>query len=110
MAKFFFFEKIVQLFYTHVFTEPKETYGKGTQLSITFGSGYLAGVVCAIVSHPADSLVSQLGKPQNKAKSLGAIVNEVGFSNLATKGLGTRVVMIGTLTGMFCFQSYQCDY
>lgn len=103
MAKFFFFEKIVQLFYTHVFTEPKNTYSKPTQLGVTFTSGYLAGVVCAIVSHPADSLVSQLGKPQNKGKSLGAIVNEVGFGNLATKGLGTRVVMIGTLTGMSTF-------
>jgi len=99
MAKFFFFEKIVQLFYTHVFTEPKETYGKTTQLGVTFASGYLAGVVCAIVSHPADSLVSQLGKPENKGKSLGAIASEVGVANLATKGLGTRVIMIGTLTG-----------
>jgi solute carrier family 25 phosphate transporter 3 len=99
MAKFFFFEKIVQQFYTRVFTEPKDTYGKPTQLGITFASGYLSGVVCAIVSHPADSVVSQLGKPQNRGKSLGAIVGEVGFSNLATKGLGTRVVMIGTLTG-----------
>jgi solute carrier family 25 phosphate transporter 3 len=103
MAKFFCFEKIVQLFYTHVFTEPKETYGKPTQLGVTFASGYLAGVVCAVVSHPADSLVSQLGKTQNKGKSLGAIVNEVGFASLATKGLGTRVVMIGTLTGMSTF-------
>jgi solute carrier family 25 phosphate transporter 3 len=100
MAKFFFFERIVQLFYTHVFTEPKETYGKTTQLGITFASGYLAGVVCAIVSHPADSLVSQLGKPENKGKSFGAIAGEVGIVNLATKGLGTRVIMIGTLTGL----------
>ncbi|KAJ3569034.1 hypothetical protein NP233_g5309 [Leucocoprinus birnbaumii] len=99
MAKFFFFEKIVQLFYTHVFTEPKETYGKGTQLGITFASGYLAGVVCAIVSHPADSLVSQLGKVENKGKSVGTIAKEVGVVSLATKGLGTRVIMIGTLTG-----------
>ncbi|KAK2463658.1 hypothetical protein APHAL10511_004409 [Amanita phalloides] len=99
MAKFFFFEKIVQLFYTHVFTEPKETYGKPTQLGVTFASGYLAGVVCAIVSHPADSLVSQLGKTENKGKSFGAIASEVGIVNLATKGLGTRVIMIGTLTG-----------
>ncbi|KAI9449977.1 mitochondrial carrier protein, partial [Lactarius psammicola] len=93
MAKFFCFEKIVQVFYTRVFTEPKDSYGKPTQLGITFASGYLSGVVCAVVSHPADSL------PQNKGKSLGAIVNEVGFGTLATKGLGTRVVMIGTLTG-----------
>jgi solute carrier family 25 phosphate transporter 3 len=99
MAKFFFFEKIVQLFYTHVFTEPKSSYGKGTQLGVTFASGYIAGVVCAIVSHPADSLVSLLGKAENKGKSAGTIAGEVGFKSLATKGLGTRVIMIGTLTG-----------
>ncbi|KAL5492210.1 PIC2 [Sanghuangporus weigelae] len=99
MAKFFFFEKIVQLFYTHVFPEPKETYGKGTQLGVTFASGYLAGVVCAIVSHPADSIVSQMGKLSNKGKSFGQIASEVGAVNLMTKGLGTRVIMIGTLTG-----------
>jgi len=100
VAKFFFFEKIVQLFYTHVFTAPKETYNKGTQLGVTFASGYLAGVVCAIVSHPADSLVSQLGKAANKGKTVGQIAGEVGFYNLATKGLPTRVLMIGTLTGL----------
>jgi len=100
VAKFFFFEKIVQLFYTHVFTAPKETYGKPTQLGVTFASGYLAGVVCAIVSHPADSIVSQLSKVENKAKSVGQIAKEVGLKNLATKGLGTRVIMIGTLTGL----------
>jgi len=99
MAKFFFFEKIVQLFYTHVFPEPKETYSKPTQLGVTFASGYLAGVVCAIVSHPADSLVSLLGKKENKGKSAGTIAKEVGIMKLATGGLGTRVIMIGTLTG-----------
>lgn len=99
MAKFFFFEKIVQLFYTHVFPEPKDSYSKTTQLGVTFASGYLAGVVCAIVSHPADSIVSQLGKVENKGKSVGAIASEVGLVSLATKGLGTRVIMIGTLTG-----------
>ncbi|KAJ7180518.1 mitochondrial carrier protein [Mycena filopes] len=99
MAKFFFFEKIVQSFYTYVFTEPKDSYAKTTQLGVTFASGYLAGVVCAIVSHPADSVVSLLGKAENKGKSVGTIISETGMSTLATKGLGTRVVMIGTLTG-----------
>ena len=87
------------MFYTHVFTAPKETYSKSTQLGVTFASGYLAGVICAIVSHPADSLVSQMGKASNKGKSLGQIASEVGWSKLATGGLGTRVIMIGTLTG-----------
>ncbi|KAH8111087.1 mitochondrial carrier protein [Phellopilus nigrolimitatus] len=99
MAKFFFFEKIVSLFYTHVFTKPKSEYSKNTQLGVTFASGYLAGVVCAVVSHPADSLVSLMGKQANKGKGVGQIASEVGIANLATKGLGTRVLMIGTLTG-----------
>lgn len=73
------------MFYTHVFTNPKDTYSKTTQLGITFASGYTAGVICAIVSHPADSLVSLLGKPANKGKSLGQIINETGFAKLATK-------------------------
>lgn len=101
MAKFFFFEYIVELFYTRVFTAPKDTYSKSTQLGVTFASGYLAGVVCAVVSHPADSVVSLMGKPANKGKSIGTIASEVGFASLATKGLGTRVIMIGTLTGMY---------
>lgn len=100
MAKFYFFEKTVEMFYTYLFTAPKETYSKGTQLSITFASGYLAGVICAVVSHPADSLVSQLGKKDNKGKPIGQIVNEIGFKKLATAGLGTRIIMIGTLTGL----------
>ncbi|KAI0073151.1 mitochondrial carrier protein [Panus rudis PR-1116 ss-1] len=99
MAKFFCYEYIVSLFYRHVFTAPKETYSEFTQLGITFASGYIAGVVCAVVSHPADSLVSQMGKAANKGKSIGAIASEVGIAALATKGLGTRVLMIGTLTG-----------
>lgn len=99
MAKFFFFEYIVSLFYSHVFTAPKDTYSKGTQLGVTFASGYLAGVVCAVVSHPADSIVSLMGKNENKGKGFGQIASEVGIAKLATKGLGTRVIMIGTLTG-----------
>lgn len=103
MAKFFFFEYIVSLFYSKVFTAPKDTYSKPTQLGVTFASGYLAGVICAVVSHPADSLVSLMGKPANRGKSVGQIASEVGIGSLATKGLGVRVVMIGTLTGA-CFR------
>jgi len=100
MAKFYFFEKVVQLFYTHVLINPKDSYAKTTQLGVTFASGYIAGVICAIVSHPADNLVSQMGKKENKGKSFGAMINEQGYYRLFTKGLGTRVLMIGTLTGL----------
>ncbi|KNC96181.1 uncharacterized protein SPPG_08336 [Spizellomyces punctatus DAOM BR117] len=100
VAKFFFFEKAVEFFYTYVFTKPKESYSKTTQLGVTFASGYSAGVICAIVSHPADTVVSLMSKPANKGKGFGQIASEFGYLNLATKGLGTRVLMIGTLTGL----------
>jgi len=62
IVKFVAFEKIVQQFYTHVFTKPKNEYGKATTLSVTFASGYLAGIFCAIISHPADTMVSIINK------------------------------------------------
>jgi len=100
MAKFFFFELIVQTFYRRVFTNPKETYSKTTQLGITFASGYIAGVICAIVSQAPDNLVSQMGKEANKGKSFGQIASEQGAKKLVLGGLGTRIIMIGTLTGL----------
>lgn len=100
MAKFFFFEKSVEMFYTNVFTKPRSEYSKTTQLGVTFASGYLAGVMCAIVSHPADVMVSSLGKTANQGKSVSQIASEIGIKNLCTSGLGTRVLMIGTLTGL----------
>jgi solute carrier family 25 phosphate transporter 3 len=96
IAKFVFFEAIVEAFYTHVFTEPKSSYSKPTQLGITFSSGYLAGVLCAVVSHPADTLVSKLNQP---GATVGGIMKDIGFGGL-WKGLGTRIVMVGTLTGL----------
>jgi len=35
IAKFVFFEKAVQMFYTKIFTNPKDTYSKGTQLYVS---------------------------------------------------------------------------
>ncbi|EPY38343.1 solute carrier family 25 (mitochondrial phosphate transporter), member 3 [Angomonas deanei] len=101
MAKFYFFERIIRLMYQYVFTaKPRDEYSKGTQLGITFLSGYLAGIICAIVSHPADTLVSARAKPGNSSKGYGQIAKEMGYMNICTKGLGTRILMIGTLTGL----------
>lgn len=36
VAKFYFFEKAVAFFYSHVFTEPRESYSKNTQLEYHF--------------------------------------------------------------------------
>ena len=43
---------------------------------VTFAGGYIAGVFCAVVSHPADTVVSKLNSdvgstPVQAAKELG---------------------------------------
>jgi solute carrier family 25 (mitochondrial phosphate transporter), member 3 len=103
IVKFVAFEKIVQYFYANVFTKPKSEYSKGTQLMVTFMSGYIAGVFCAFVSHPADTMVSILNKRGSgeggTMTQVKQIYGEIGFGGL-WKGLGTRIFMVGTLTCM----------
>lgn len=71
MMKFATFETFVELSYKHLIPKPKEQCSIPLQLGVSFGSGYVAGVFCAVVSHPADNLVSFL----NNAK--GATVSDV---------------------------------
>jgi len=75
-----------------------------TKLSISLASGVIAGVCAAIISHPADTLLSMINKSPT-AGGTGSIVSrlsnlakETGFKKLCLTGLGARCVMIGTLT------------
>jgi len=100
--KFVAFERIVEAFYKNIFTKPKNEYGKATQLSVTFASGYIAGVFCAIISHPADTMVSKLNSIKTEGSTMDGvkkIYSQIGFSGL-WRGLGTRIIMVGTLTGL----------
>merc|ERR1712113_737807 len=98
MMKFACFEKTVQALYAHVIPKPKEECSKTEQLGVSFLAGYIAGVFCAIVSHPADNLVSKLN--QSNTATVGSVVSEMGIWNLFTRGLTLRIIMIGTLTGL----------
>lgn len=100
MMKFACFEKTVELLYAHVVPKPRAECSKGEQLIVTFAAGYIAGVFCAIVSHPADTLVSKLN--QTKGATVGDIVKKIGFGGL-WQGLGPRIIMIGTLTALQWF-------
>lgn len=77
----------------------KAEISAGKQLAITFACGYWAGIFCAVTTQPMDNLVSMAGNAANKGKSFGQMASEMGTMNLFTKGLGTRIIMIGTLTG-----------
>jgi solute carrier family 25 phosphate transporter 3 len=57
--KFASFEKFVEIIYKQL-GKPKDQYNKLQQLGVSFVAGYAAGVFCAIVSQPADNLVSKV--------------------------------------------------
>lgn len=97
MMKFFGFERAVELIYKSL-PKKKDEYNKFQQLLVSFAGGYAAGIFCAAVSHPADTVVSILNK--DKTKTIGGILKETPVATLLTKGLGTRIIMIGTLTGL----------
>jgi solute carrier family 25 phosphate transporter 3 len=59
MTKFATFEETVSMIY-RTMGKPKEEYGQLTQTGVSFLGGYIAGIFCAIVSHPADVMVSKL--------------------------------------------------
>merc|ERR1712076_60821 len=100
MMKFACFEKTVEQLYEKVVPKPRAECTKGEQLIVTFAAGYIAGVFCAVVSHPADTLVSYLNKAPGAG--IGAAVKDLGFAGLWA-GLGPRIVMIGTLTALQWF-------
>jgi len=102
MMKFASFETIVEAIYNYL-PGTKADYGKGAQTGVAFTGGYLAGILCAIVSHPADVMVSKLNANRGANEAFGAamsrIYGQIGFAGL-WNGLPVRIVMIGTLTGL----------
>ena len=61
---------------------------------------FLLLVFCAIVSHPADTIVSYMNKSQGS--TVGSAAKALGFKGMWA-GLGPRIIMIGTLTALQWF-------
>lgn len=59
MVKFATFETTVNYIYATL-GKPKETYNALQQTGVSFLGGYIAGIGCAVISHPADVMVSKL--------------------------------------------------
>lgn len=102
MAKFAVQGKAAEMMYTATGSTPNNS-SSTKKVTISLSSGIIAGVAAAIISHPADTLLSKI----NKAGAGGTgstftrlinIAKEIGFVKLATVGLPARCVMIGTLT------------
>jgi len=100
MAKFAVQGKAQDIIFGSLGGAPKSETGK---IGVSLGSGVIAGVVAAIISHPADTLLSKMNKggaggDGSMFQRMGNIVAETGVVKLCTQGLGARCIMIGTLT------------
>jgi len=102
MTKFAVQGNAADVIYNSMGTTPAEC-SSNTNLSVSLASGVIAGVASAIVSHPADTLLSKVNKAGaggdgSMMVRLMNIARETGFVKLCTVGLMPRCVMIGTLT------------
>jgi solute carrier family 25 phosphate transporter 3 len=107
MCKFATFETTVDKIYQYL-GKPKASYNKIQQTGVSFLGGYIAGIACAFISHPADVMVSKLNSDrksgESAAKAIGRIYTNIGFTGL-WNGLPVRIVMIGTLMACLFYHS-----
>jgi solute carrier family 25 phosphate transporter 3 len=102
MAKFAVQGKAADSIYASMGSGPEQMSG-GANIGVSLLSGVIAGVAAAIISHPADTLLSKVNKAGaggtgSMMSRLSNIAAETGYMNLCTVGLPARCVMIGSLT------------
>lgn len=100
MSKFVVYEKVAELAYSTLFD--KEKTSDVMQTTINLGSGLIAGFTAAIVSQPADTMLSKINQPkglpgESTASRLIKIAKELGFRG-SYSGIGARLFMVGVLT------------
>ena len=99
MTKFAAFEKISEVAFARL-DMPK--LSSGAQTGVNLGCGLLAGFAAAIVSQPADMMLSRINKTkglsgEGTVSRLVKIAGELGFRGCFA-GLPTRLFMVGGLT------------
>ncbi|KAJ5551917.1 hypothetical protein N7535_000141 [Penicillium sp. DV-2018c] len=99
MAKFVVFEKVSETILARV---NKETLSDGAKTGINLGSGLIAGLAAAIISQPADTMLSKINKTQGApgegtVTRLIKIAKELGIRG-SYGGIGARLFMVGSIT------------
>ncbi|KAJ6585067.1 mitochondrial carrier domain-containing protein [Mycena capillaripes] len=89
-----------ELVFRNMTEETKRNLSGTSQFGIALGSGITAGFAAAILSHPADTLLSQINKGHGPSGSmvfrLTTLAREAGFKGLFA-GLGPRMIMTAGL-------------
>jgi solute carrier family 25 (mitochondrial phosphate transporter), member 3 len=99
MAKFVVYEKAAEAIFAYF---PKEKMSNGMVTASNLGAGLVAGFAAAIISQPADTMLSKINKTkglpgESTTSRLIKIAGELGFRG-SYAGIGARLFMVGTLT------------
>ena len=99
MAKFVVYEKVAEQAWKSI---DKNTASDGMKTTVNLGSGLIAGFAAALVSQPADTMLSKINKTkglpgESTTSRLIKIGKELGLRGSYT-GIGARLFMVGTLT------------
>lgn len=100
ITKFVVYERAAEAILKQLGGSDKLAPGMFTAVDLT--SGLIAGAASAVVSQPADTLLSKINKTSGTGSTTSRLISlasELGFRGLFV-GLGPRIVMIGTLTAM----------
>lgn len=97
MTKFVVYEKVSEAIYKSVVD--KTTASDGMQTCVNLGSGLIAGLAAAVVSQPADTMLSKINKTQGlpgegTVSRLVKIAKELGIRG-SYSGVGARLFMVG---------------
>jgi len=101
MAKFAVFEVASEQILSTM-GRTKESLSGGAATGVNLGAGLIAGMAAAVISQPADTLLSKINKTkgapgQSTTSRLVSMAGQLGAKGLFT-GMSARLVMIGTLT------------
>jgi solute carrier family 25 phosphate transporter 3 len=99
VTKFVVYEKVAEAVFSRL---DKSTLLNSAQTGVNLGSGLIAGFAAAIVSQPADTMLSKINKTkglpgESTVSRLIKIAGELGLRG-SFAGLPTRLFMIGGLT------------
>ncbi|TLS30243.1 hypothetical protein PpBr36_02402 [Pyricularia pennisetigena] len=99
VTKFVAFEKVSEFIFSQL---DKSSLSSGGQTAVNLGSGLIAGFAAAIVSQPADTMLSKINKTkglpgESVVSRLVKIGGELGVRG-SFAGLPTRLFMVGGLT------------
>ena len=91
--------------YRYMSEDTRNNMSPSGRLGLNLGSGIIAGFAAAVLSHPADTLLSQINKGHGPTGSmphrLAVLAREVGFRGMFA-GLGPRMIMTaGLVAGQF---------